>query len=106
MQFRAISFGLYGSQDYHMSVRQKAVAYIREHKQEYANFLGEDIDAYLADMQEHATWGDELTLVSTTQFLPWSAQVILCNPEQSVSRTSKRLHPGVCKKADHGNIVC
>ena len=63
MQFRAISYGLYGTQEYHRSVRQKAVEYMQGHKEEYSEFLGEDVDAYLTSMEQPGTWGDELTLV-------------------------------------------
>jgi uncharacterized protein YdbL (DUF1318 family) len=48
-----------------MSVRQKAVNHMKEHKADYAGFMGEEIDSYLSEMSEDGTWGDELTLVSS-----------------------------------------
>ena len=62
-QFRAISHGLYGTQDYHRSVRQKAVEYMQQHREDYSSFLGENMDDYLESMELPGTWGDELTLV-------------------------------------------
>lgn len=63
LQFRAVSYGLYGSQEYHQSVRQKAVEFMKTRKQDYAAFLGENIEDYLTSMEHSGTWGDELTLV-------------------------------------------
>ena len=67
LQFRAVSFGLYGTQEYHRSVRQKAVEYMRQHQEDYQAFLGESVDEYLSSMQQAGTWGDELTLVRFSQ---------------------------------------
>lgn len=61
-QFRAVSNALYGSQDHHLRVRAAAVAHIRDHADEYINFLGEDLELYCAEMSKSGTWGDELTL--------------------------------------------
>ena len=77
MQFRAISHGLYGTQDYHRSVRQKAVEYMQGHKDEYGSFLGQDVDEYLDSMKQPGTWGDELTLVSTEVICLLKATFIL-----------------------------
>lgn len=66
LQFRAISHGLYGTQEYHRSVRQKAVEYMQGHKEDYGAFLGQDVDEYLTSMEQPGTWGDELTLVRVT----------------------------------------
>lgn len=77
-QFRAVSFGLYGTQDYHQSVRQRAVEYMRGHTQDYAAFLGENVDDYLNSMEQPGTWGDELTLVSQRQ--PPPAALLFLGP--------------------------
>ncbi|KAK9791363.1 hypothetical protein WJX73_009217 [Symbiochloris irregularis] len=61
-QFRSVSQTLWGTQDYHLNVRQKAVGHMREHQEEYQAFLGEGIDSYLDSMSRTGTWGDELTL--------------------------------------------
>ena len=36
----------------------------RENKAEFEGFLGEEFDAYTAQMERLGTWGDELSLVS------------------------------------------
>lgn len=46
-----------------MSLRQKAVDHMEQHKADYEGFLGENVDEYLKEMHEDGTWGDELTLV-------------------------------------------
>ncbi|KAK9919022.1 hypothetical protein WJX75_008738 [Coccomyxa subellipsoidea] len=60
--FRAISMELWGSEDFHESVRRKAVAYMRENKDDFECYLGEDFAQYTAKMQRSGTRGDELTL--------------------------------------------
>jgi OTU-like cysteine protease len=64
LQFRSVSFGLYGTEDYHKIVRRRAVTWMADHKEHFQAFLGEDHDEYMREMAEPYTWGDELTLVS------------------------------------------
>ena len=65
VQFRSVSFSLYGTEDFHVLVRRKAIAYMRLHAAEFQPFLGDSADwmRYLSDMCIPCTWGDELTLV-------------------------------------------
>lgn len=63
-QFRSISYGLFGTEAYHKSIRRKAVQYLREHRSDFEAFLGDDFDHWLKEMSHNDTWGDELTLVS------------------------------------------
>lgn len=63
VQFRAVSFGLYGTEDRHSEVRGRAIAYMRRNPAAFAVFLGEDWGDYLQSMARLGTWGDELTLV-------------------------------------------
>lgn len=63
LQFRAISNGLYGSEDHHALVRANVVAHMRQHKADFESFLGETWHQYITDMSHDGTWGDELTLV-------------------------------------------
>ena len=64
LQFRSISYGLFGTEAYHKAVRRKAVQYMREHRSDFEAFLGDDFDGWLKEMSQHESWGDELTLVS------------------------------------------
>ncbi len=64
LQFRSISYGLFGTEAYHKAVRRKAVQYLREHQAEFEAFLGDDFDGWLKEMSQNDSWGDELTLVS------------------------------------------
>lgn len=66
MQFRAISYGLFGKEDYHKAVRRKAVKYMSEHKQDFEAFLGESFRSYMKEMAHNSSWGDELTLARAT----------------------------------------
>jgi hypothetical protein len=52
-----------GTQSHHAYVRMVAVAYIREHREEFEMFLGEDFGAWVSTMERNRVWGDELTLV-------------------------------------------
>lgn len=62
VQFRSISYGLFGKEDYHKAVRRKAVKYMTEHKQDFEAFLGESFRSYMKEMAQTSSWGDELTL--------------------------------------------
>lgn len=62
-QFRAVSFGLHGTDRYHMAVRQRAVDYIVAHRPEFESFLGAgEFARYVQQMARSGVWGDELTL--------------------------------------------
>mmetsp|Transcript_40650 Transcript_40650/g.121247 ORF Transcript_40650/g.121247 Transcript_40650/m.121247 type:complete len:235 (-) Transcript_40650:1430-2134(-) len=62
VQFRALSNELFGTPAYHELVRSQVIRHLRAHRGEFAVFLGEDFDEYLAAMSRPGTWGDELTL--------------------------------------------
>ncbi|KAI3426931.1 hypothetical protein D9Q98_006875 [Chlorella vulgaris] len=68
-QFRAVSFGLYGTQKHHGFVRRKAVEYIQQQRQDFEAFLGEDFGSYVRHMSRLGTWGDELTLRASCEAL-------------------------------------
>ncbi|EEB14010.1 conserved hypothetical protein [Pediculus humanus corporis] len=61
--FRAISLYLYGTQDHHMLLRYKAVAYLREHWKDVKNHLVidrerlRDEDRYCREMETYGTYG-------------------------------------------------
>jgi hypothetical protein len=64
-QFRAISQQLFGTQDLHAHVRQKALAHMCAHADEFASFFETgtaEFDEYIRAMSQGKTWGDELTL--------------------------------------------
>ena len=75
MQFRAVSYGLFGKEDYHKAVRRKAVQYMIEHKQDFEAFLGESFHSYMKEMAQSSSWGDELTLARPTCILHHSLTV-------------------------------
>ena len=52
--------------------------YMQGHKEDYGAFLGQDVDEYLASMEQAGTWGDELTLVSTLRSYTCSRQKSFC----------------------------
>jgi OTU-like cysteine protease len=61
-QFRSLSYGLFGTPDYHRTVRKTTVDYIFRYRQYFELFLGEDFKAWAKQMSRDRTWGDELTL--------------------------------------------
>ena len=65
LQFRSISYGLFGTEAYHKAVRRKAVQYLRDHRTEFEAFLGDDYNGWVKEMSSHDSWGDELTLVNS-----------------------------------------
>jgi hypothetical protein len=65
MQFRSVSYNLYGTEAHHMLVRRRATQHMRLHADEYEPFLGDAAGwtRYISDMEQEGNWGDELTLV-------------------------------------------
>lgn len=61
-QFRALSFGLFGTPQHHAIVRRAAVNYIHRRKRDFEAFLGEDFRVWAKQMGKKGIWGDELTL--------------------------------------------
>lgn len=62
-QFRAVADQLFGDQELHGSVRERALAQLRSYKTKYEGFaVGESFEEYLNRMAEPATWGDNLSL--------------------------------------------
>merc|ERR1719393_560509 len=63
-QFRALSLGLYGSEDHHADVRANIVQHLRENPETYSAFMepDEDFTEYINRISQDGQWGDEVTL--------------------------------------------
>jgi hypothetical protein len=61
-QFRSLSYGLFGTPDYHRNVRKTTVDYIFRNRNYFESFLGEEFKGWAKQMARDRTWGDELTL--------------------------------------------
>ena len=63
-QFRALSLGLYGSEDRHAEVRANIVQHLRENPATYAGFVegAEGFANYVNRISRDGEWGDEITL--------------------------------------------
>jgi len=62
-QFRAVADQLYGDQELHAAVRNRAVEHLRVNADKYGGFvIGESFKSYLERMAKPYTWGDNLTL--------------------------------------------
>ena len=91
LQFRSISYGLFGTEAYHKAIRRKAILYLREHRSDFEAFLGDDYDSWVKEMSQHDSWGDELTLVS---------DVMLCLACSSLTSDAARRHVHSSKNHD------
>lgn len=62
--FRAVSDQLYGSEDYHMKLRERACDYLMAHKEHYRFFVDDEqtFDDYVAEMRTDGVWADNLEL--------------------------------------------
>merc|ERR1719424_1470081 len=79
-QFRALAQQLYGSEEFHGSVRRDAVAHMRREAEFFgAMFEPADFEAYLSDMRRSKTWGDELTLRAVADALGCVVHVVPSN---------------------------
>ena len=81
-QFRAVSQQLFGSEEHHMLVRERAVSYMIERKAEFSCFFpGRAFDRYLTKMARSREWGDELTLRAICNALGVAIHVITSTSE-------------------------
>lgn len=62
--FRAVSDQLYGTEEYHMKLRERACDYLLAHKDHYQCFVDDEqsFDDYVADMRADGVWADNLEL--------------------------------------------
>lgn len=67
--FRAAAHQLYGNQEQHATVRERAVANLKEREDELQEFFGskEDFEEYVDLMAMDRTWGDELALCAVAE---------------------------------------
>ena len=82
-QFRSFSHQLYGTEDAHASVREKAVAHIRQHRDFYGMFFEGDseFETYCRNMASARTWGDELTLKAVGDAFGCTVHVVTSTEE-------------------------
>ena len=64
-QFRAVAEAIYGDQELHAEVRERALALLRTQKERFVGFVEEESwELYLQRMARIDEWGDNLTLQS------------------------------------------
>jgi len=68
-QFRSISHELYGTQSFHLHVRQQTVQYMSRNPDNFLPLFENkrEFDAYLLLMSKPSNWGDELTLKAASE---------------------------------------
>ena len=89
LQFRSISYGLFGTEAYHKAIRRKAILYLREHRSDFEAFLGDDYDNWVKEMSRQESWGDELTLVSVAM-LCRACSCLSCDAARHCVRSSRK----------------
>jgi len=80
-QFRAISHQLYDTPSWHVLVRRKVVAQMKQDSDYYRGFLAEEFESYAEEMSRTGTWGDELTLRAAADCLGITIHVVTSDPE-------------------------
>ena len=62
--FRAISDQLFGNEDHHMDLRQKAVEFIKNNQDEARHYIEENksFEDHVESMSKDGTWGGELEI--------------------------------------------
>jgi hypothetical protein len=60
--FRAISHQVYLNEDHHEELRARVVDHLLAHQQRFALFCETDFHAYIQELRQLGTWGDELEI--------------------------------------------
>ncbi|PSC68966.1 OTU domain-containing protein isoform X1 [Micractinium conductrix] len=69
-QFRSLADQLYGTQRLHGAVRRMVCQQLRAHPDWYRDYVpGDSYEAYCAEMEREATWGDHVTLQAAADCL-------------------------------------
>ncbi|GIL49543.1 hypothetical protein Vafri_5896 [Volvox africanus] len=84
-QFRALSDQLYGTPEYHASVRQAVVNTLRDRASSYSCYVPGEYGPYCTSMAKSGTWGDHVTLqvtiaVDNTPHHPRPSRMLLSRP--------------------------
>ena len=101
-QFRSISQGLYGTQQYHLYVRQKVVGFMERHAEHFSAFLGQEYSTYVSEMSNNRVWGDELTLRAACEAFGVVVNVVTSDTENWFLRYI----PQLCRCSGHFSAVC
>ena len=85
-QFRALSLGLYESEDRHAEVRANIVQHLRENSERYFQFVerGEVFVDNVNRISQDGQWGDEITLRAFVHYYSRGVRVLSDNEQNSV----------------------
>jgi OTU-like cysteine protease len=65
--FRAISHQVYGDQDWHHIVRARCVEYLRNQLAFYEQWMADDPETYLSNMDKDAVWGGHIEIQAMSE---------------------------------------
>eukprot|EP00803_Ostreobium_quekettii_P000484 evm.model.scf_519EXC.8 EVM.evm.TU.scf_519EXC.8 scf_519EXC:49788-52072(-) len=83
-QFRSLSDQLYRTPAYHDEVREFVVCHIKDHPQEFKDFVPDDFEDYCRNMAKDGTWGDHITLKAAADFYGVELLLLTSYPYSSV----------------------
>ena len=84
-QFRALADAIYGDQELHAEVRERALALLRAQKERFVGFVEEESwEQYMQRMARIDEWGDNLTLQSLADAFDVDINVISSSAEGGV----------------------
>lgn len=80
-QFRALSYQLFGTQEHHAYVRERACAQLLKARDDFEIFFeAGEFEPWVRSMQESKKWGDELTLRAAADTFRCIIHVITSTP--------------------------
>ncbi|GIL73570.1 hypothetical protein Vretimale_5178 [Volvox reticuliferus] len=83
-QFRALSDQLYGTPDYHASVRQAVVDTLQDRASSYSCYVPGEYGQYCTSMSKSGTWGDHVTLQAAADHFGLRIMVVTSFSESPV----------------------
>ena len=92
-QFRALSLGLYGSEDRHAEVRTNIVQHLRENSERYFQFVESEFFAdYVNRISLDGQWGDAITLQAFVEYYSRGVRVLSDNEQNPVFDHALKTH--------------
>jgi hypothetical protein len=88
-QFRALSQQLYGDESQHDTIRANMVQWLKSKPEQYAGFVHEPFDDYIARLACNGEWGDNVTLQAASDML--SREIHILTDQQGAEFV--KVHP-------------
>ena len=77
--FRALSLGVFGDQEYHLTVREIVWDYIDTYCNRFKEFIDQEMDSYIVNMRKSRAWGGHIEIIEFAELFETNIFIWLSN---------------------------